>query len=129
MLSYCKLRSVNGAAICLTSISGWNGACRSPAALRVGIAAFIISLLAAIASGHLMPLLAAGVRLSHAYLVTCQRTSAVLAVTGVILAIVALFDRGKNRFLGMLGWWLGIIALSTLALSIRLAVRHHLLGL
>ena len=80
-----------------------------------------------IASGHLMPLLAAGVQLPHGYLVACQWTAAVLAATGIVLAILALFDRDKNRFLGMLGWWLGIVALSTLALSIRLAVRHHLM--
>jgi hypothetical protein len=74
-----------------------------------------------------MPLLAAGLQLSHHYLAACQLTAAVLAGAGIFLAIAALFDRDKNRFLGMLGWWLGIVALSTLALSIRLAVRHHLM--
>jgi len=96
---------------------------------RVGIAAFIISALSLVASGHLMPLLASGMELSHGYLVACLWTAAALAGAGVVLAVVALFDRDKNRFLGMLGWWLGIIALSTLALSIRLAVRHHILQL
>jgi hypothetical protein len=94
---------------------------------RVGVASFAVSLLSLIVSGHLMPLLAAGVQLSHGYLVACQWTAAVLAGAGVVLAIAALFDRDKNRFLGMLGWWLGIFALSTLALSIRLAVRRHLM--
>jgi hypothetical protein len=94
---------------------------------RVGIASFFVSTVSVLVSGHLMPLLALGMQLSHGYLVTCQWAAAVLAGTGVVLAVVALFDRDKNRFLGMLGWWLGIIALSTLALSIRLAVRHHLL--
>jgi hypothetical protein len=94
---------------------------------RVGIASFIISLVSVVVSGHLMPLLALGVYLSHGYLVGCQWTAAALAGLGVVLAIVALFDSNKNRFLGMLGWWLGIVALSTVALSIRLAVRHHLM--
>jgi len=94
---------------------------------RVGIVSFAVSLLSVVVSGHLMPLLATGVHLPHVYLVACLWTSAALAGAGVLLAMAALFDRNKNRFLGMLGWWVGVVALSTLALAIRLAVRHHLM--
>lgn len=98
-----------------------------PSHSRLAVASFSFALLGLIVPIQLILLLALGVSVSHAYALVSVIVGGACGAAAFLLACAALFDRRKNRVLGLAGWWLSIVALTVVAASIRLAVRHNLL--
>lgn len=98
-----------------------------PSHSPIGIVSVAFALLSILVPAPLLVIFAMGDTVSRRALLACAALAACCCTIGVVAGVAALFDRKKNRMLGLAGWWIGLLSFSLVALLLRTGIHHKVL--